>query len=211
MGKKQAQIYKAMERDLIIELENEVITAPVALTKLVKLRQITSNFALSDGKPIDITPTNPKLAELQAILDQIGNKQVIIWAVHRHMVECIGAILGDRATIVYGATKDKDSAIKAFQNGDKQYLVANTGSIAHGLTLTNASYSVYVEHDYSWEKYFQSRGRIHRISQTNKCTYISILARGSIDEAVYKVLVRKGKQDEIITEIMKNVGKRPTI
>jgi len=44
MDPEQAKQYKKMEKELVIQIQNEYISAPVALTKLMKLRQITSGF-----------------------------------------------------------------------------------------------------------------------------------------------------------------------
>ncbi len=198
MGTNQKRIYKQMSRDAITEIENNDIVAQVALTKLMKLRQITSGFALTpEGEAINIEE-NPKLKELLEILEQAGDKQIIIWANFHHEIRTILKSLGDKATAIYGEVSDKDEAIEQFKTGQKQYLVAHPKSAAHGLTFVNCSIQVFFSLDYSWEGYYQAKGRIHRYGQVNKCTYIHLLCSESIDEQIYKVLLNKNSAVELV-------------
>jgi len=72
--------YKNIKNDLVTIIEEEgatAVTAPSAVTAIMKLRQISSGFLL-DG---DICHTIgcSKIKELFQLLEDIGNKQVIIW------------------------------------------------------------------------------------------------------------------------------------
>lgn len=202
----QRKAYKQMRSAAIAEIkEGQFAVAQVALTKIMKLRQITSGFALVDGGAAqDIEGPNPKMDELKSVLEEIGKKQVIIWGVFRHEIERIAALLGENAVTLYGADSesDKNANIKAFKEGRAQYLVANPHTAGHGLTFTNCAYQVFYSLDYSWERYYQAKGRTHRAGQTQKCTYIHILARKTIDEIILRVLNRKGNEQELLKEAM---------
>ena len=190
LSDKQMAIYKEMKRHMITEIEGNQIVAQVALTKLMKLRQITSGFAISpEGEPHE-TLDNSKLNELTDILDEIGNKQVIIWCQFHKEFEMISKLLKSFTTL-YALTKDKDRSIDDFKSGQAQYLIAHPRSAGHGLTFTNCSTSVYFSQDYSFEAFEQSRGRIHRPGQNDKCTYIYLLAKGTIDEDIHKAIKHK--------------------
>lgn len=205
LDKDQAESYKSMKNELVAELKGNVISAPFALTKLSKLRQIASGFILTEeGKAIDFT-SNAKLNELKELLDEIGNKQVIIWCWFIHEAEFINKLLGNKARIVNGQVTDtqKTENIQAFRNGEYQYLIANPLSMAHGVTLTNCHYSIYYSLSYSWEQLSQSMSRIHRISQKETCFYYYLLGEKTIDEIIYATLKRKGKEEEIISEFLK--------
>jgi hypothetical protein len=153
------------------------------------------------------------------VLEGIASEQAIIWANFRGEFNMIKEYLGCRCVTYYGGTDRseieplmqkhygvnayqehldagltmRDMAVKLFKDGHVQYFVANPKSAAHGLTLTNASYAIYMSLNYSYEQWKQSRDRIHRYSQTSKCTYISILMKGTIDYVIYKVLQNKGE------------------
>jgi SNF2 family DNA or RNA helicase len=202
MSTKQISIYSSMKNDLIAEIKESYIVAQVALTKIMKLRQITSGFAINDvGDTIDIGE-NPKLKELQEVLDEAGKQQVIIWCQFQHEIRQIAALLGDRAVTLYGETKDHDESIEAFKTGSAQYLIAHPRSAGHGLTFVNCSLQVFYSLDYSFELYEQMRGRIHRAGQVNKCTYIHLVCKNTIDEEILKVVREKRDAQEILVNIL---------
>lgn len=207
MNKEQKLKYKEMKKDLITFIKDEAITAPVILTKMMKLRQITGNFIMNEkGDALDISKNNPKINELKSILEEIGDKQVIIWAIFRKDILTLENVLSERSPgTLYGGTKDKHREIEKFLSGETRTLICNPQSVAHGLTFVNCNYSIYYSLDYSFENYVQSKGRIHRIGQKNKCTYIHILADKSIDQMIYRTLKSKGKKVEIIEQFMKEI------
>lgn len=205
MTTEQKKAYKEMKNDLITFIEEQAVTAQVALTKLMKLRQITSNFLLTpEHEAKTISNNNPKLKALDELLEDIGDKQVIIWAVFKHDIKTIEErLLAHGVGTLYSGTDDKNQVIQDFKAGRIKYIVANPQSVAHGLTLVNCSYSIYYSLDYSWENYIQSKNRIHRIGQTKKCTYIHLLAENSIDQMIYETLGNKAEKNEIIENFMR--------
>ncbi len=196
------KVYDAMNKKLVAEVNGREVAATVALAKIVKLREICSGFLL-DGDRALKAKSNPKLKELAAVVEEIGDAQAIIWCEFRQEIEDLKALLGHRAVTLYGATKDKHAPIRAFQAGESQFIIANSQSMAHGVTLTNCSVQIFYTLSYSFERHEQSRGRTHRIGQTNKCVYIYLIAKDSIEEIIMRVLRRKGKQQEIVEEYIR--------
>jgi SNF2 family DNA or RNA helicase len=216
MDSKLKKMYNQMKRDLFTTFEGQTITAATAVTALGKLNQLTSGILLNDGVPNRVDTS--KLSELVEVLEEIGDKQAIVWANFREEFAMIKDKLGDECVTYYGGTtKDevvniaakfytpaqienllnqmsfKDLAVKLFKEGKVKYFVANPASAAYGLTLTNCSYAIYYGLNYSYEQFGQSKDRIYRYGQKNHCTYIYILMKGSIDYTLYKVL--HDKQD----------------
>ena len=74
--------------------------------------------------------------------------------------------------------------------------------LGKGLTFTNCNYNIYYSLSFSYEDFKQSQDRIHRIGQTNKCTYIVLQMQNTIDEKIYSCLERKGNAvDELYLEM----------
>ena len=63
-------------------------------------------------------------------------------------------------------------------------------NLAHdmGITLTAADTMVFYSMDYSMSNFEQAKARIHRVGQRNPCTYIYLVAVGTIDEKVLQAL-----------------------
>ena len=187
-------MYKEMKTHLVAEFRDKQIAVQLALTKFIKLRQITAGFIYDkeEGTQVAYQVQNPsKLRELKSTLEELGNQQVIIWVQFHQEVFDVLSLLGDRAVTLYSGTDSKLDSIDRFKAGQVQYLIAHPRSAGHGLTFVNASTSIFYSIDYSYEAHYQARERIHRIGQKNACLYIYLLADQTIDQDIYKVLTKK--------------------
>jgi SNF2 family DNA or RNA helicase len=143
---------------------------------------------------------DPKLDELLKIIDETDGK-MIIWANYIHNIETIIKTLQDKfgatsVVSIYGSVpvEARTSAVKNFQENDNvRFFVGNPTTGGYGLNLTKASTVIYYSNNYDLEVRQQSEDRAHRIGQTNKVTYIDILARSTIDEFIIKALNKKFK------------------
>lgn len=203
MNAEQKRIYNGMKEDLVAEIKNQQIAAPVALTKIMKLRQICSGFIIDEqSKALEIEG-NPKLKELESFLDEVGDDQAIIWCEFRKEVADIQNLLGDRCVILDGTVTEKNEPIEKFKAGQVRYLIANSQSMSHGVTLVNASVQIFYSLSYSYERYEQCRGRTHRFGQTRSCVYIHLLTKDSIEEVILKVLRKKGDAQQMVEAFLK--------
>lgn len=207
----QKRHYKQLENDLITEIRGAFITARIALEKRMKLREVTSGFAFDQNKNEVEIGNSPKLKELDALLDELGNQQVIIWGNFKWEIRKICELLNNKygensCVTLYSDTKNHDESISLFKSGAARYLVANPQSAAHGLNLQNCSTEIFFSLNYSYEQYEQASNRTHRSGQKNKCTYIHLVAKDSIDEEIMEVLKKKGDMDELGYRLMVKAG-----
>ena len=111
-------------------------------------------------------------------------------------IEAIKAMLEKKKLgyrLIYGATKDRAEQVKDFQeNSDVKVFVGQLQTTGMGLTLTAASVAVFYSLDFSYANYEQSRARIHRIGQKEKCLYIHLVAKNTVDEKIMNALKHKG-------------------
>ena len=202
MPKVLAEHYKALKNKMATEVSDGVtITTMAAGAKINKLRQVAAGFIIDTEakKENAVFGTelqevynidDYKLKKLSELLEKHKDEQVIIWAFYHEEFRAIKELLGDKCRCVYGLTtaSEKTANIKDFKEGKVQYLVANAASASKGLTLTNCHICIYLSLDYSYENYYQSIQRIYGdiSSQPNFCTYYFILAKGTIDESIYR-------------------------
>ncbi|MBI4397480.1 MAG: DEAD/DEAH box helicase [Elusimicrobia bacterium] len=204
MEPEQRKIYNTMLKLNIAELKDKTVLGSNELAKLMKLRQITSGFAITeDGSEADVS--DGKLRLLMEVLEEIGPKQVITWCQFHWEIRKIKELLGDKAATIYGEVSqgEKEQAIRDFKEGKVQYLIAHPKSAGHGLTFVNCSYAVYFSLSYSLEEEKQSQDRIHRIGQKHKTTYLTLLAEDSIDEVIHRALRKKQDIAEAMLEMLK--------
>lgn len=215
MSSEQADVYEAMEDRLFVEFEGAPVTAKVAATKMMKLREITGGFVIDDNK-VDrpIGKDSPKMVELDLLLSQsiayrLGDTsapgKAIIWA--QYQWEC--KTLVQRYSRLYGArglfggisTKSKDDAIHRFAADPScQLVVCHPASVGHGLSLTDANHVFYYSLSENFEEFYQSYRRNSRPGQKRAMTYWFLVCPGTIDEELLDANRSKKNLSDIITD-----------
>jgi len=194
MSRRQKEVSNAILEGLLVELGNGKLTCSNVLVKGLKLSQVTGGFLLGDDGSVMRLPLsdNPKLRELVDCLNEISGKVVI----YHHFVE-EGRMIEElcrRQNISYrslrGEVKDKDrQAFEFINNPDVKVLVAHPASGGEGLNLQMANTVVFYSNDYSGGiTRAQAEGRIFRKGQNQRCVFIDILAKGSVDETIYSAV-----------------------
>lgn len=193
------RIYRQLVKDSYAALSQGTVTATNVLTRLLRLSQLTGGFL---GNDLDASTEQVSAAKLDALSDMIdsavqeGRKLVVI-ARFVPEIHAIGKMLdkkGIRYAQVSGEITDRADQIDAFQNDTEvKVFIGQIATAGLGITLTAASTMIFFSLDYSMSNYEQTRARIHRIGQRNFCTYVHIVAKGTVDEKVMKAL--RGKAD----------------
>ena len=195
----QAQaIYKRIEKDCYAELNNGEVTARNVLTQLLRLSQCSGGFIRDDIKGEAEQVSSAKLEALEDIIDACldEGRKVVVFARFVPEIEGIEELLKTKKisySLIYGATKDRAEQVKRFQeNTSVKVFVGQLQTTGMGLTLTAANVAVFYSLDFSYANYEQSRARIHRIGQTEKCLYIHLIGKGTVDEKILHALKHKG-------------------
>lgn len=192
----QNKLYSQLKEELRIEVQdmdgNTIIDeAENILKKLLRLTQIASNPVLVD-KGYKEVPA--KFVVLDDLLKDIISKdeKAIVWTSFIENITILKRRLKQyNPLIIYGdvPVKDRVDAVNAFQESEKnRIMIANPSAAREGLTLTRANNAIYLDRNFNLVDYLQSQDRIHRISQTKECKIFKILAKGTIDEYIDKVI-----------------------
>lgn len=189
--------YKELVKQSYTELSAGEVTATNILTRLLRLSQLTGGFIGSDDGGKIEQVSDAKLKALEDILEssiQEGHKLVVI----ARFIPEIHAIcrLLEKKNIgyacIYGATKDRQEQVNRFQcDPDCMVFVGQIATAGLGITLTAASTMVFYSLDYSMSNFEQTKARIHRVGQKNGCTYIYLIAKGTVDSKILTALRNK--------------------
>jgi SNF2 family DNA or RNA helicase len=217
----QRKLYNSLKKDICAEFNGKSISAPLALTRLLRLQQITGGFfqpdiaqseenedlfiSMLDIGPEPIDKVNPRIESVIELLQETQGK-VIIWSKFRieikHIVERIIEEFGPNSVCEYhgGVSKEDRSAnITAFQNNPElRFFVANKAA-STGITLTAASTVIFYSNDYSYIDRSQEEDRNHRIGTLNPVTYIDLIAPRTLDEKIVETLRNKKSVSDSIT------------
>ena len=193
----QKRHYKTLKDEAIAVLQGRVVTAPIVLTKLLRLHQLICGHLTADDGQIIPVPSN-RIAALMDILDETQGK-VIIWANYvadiKLIVEKLRQDYSDESVVAYyGAvnSEDRQEAVRAFQEDSHcRFFVGNTATGGKGITLTAANTVVYYSNDYNLENREQSEDRAHRIGQTRSVNYVDFICPDTVDEKIVSALRQK--------------------
>jgi SWI/SNF-related matrix-associated actin-dependent regulator 1 of chromatin subfamily A len=175
------------------------------------LRQIASTTATLD----DNTDHSSKLdATVDLILENTG--KIVVFFQFRKSVFALCRRL-DKLGIKYiqavgGMKEDVSDLAAQFQEDDSKVFIATLDTGGEGLTLTKASTIVFGEKHWNPAKQKQAEDRVHRISQTNPVTVISLHCTGTVDDIVESVVQRKMSvysaiiNEEIVSHIRAHGG-----
>lgn len=220
MGSAQALAYQDMRDELLVNLyamedEEGTASASIILTQILRLTQITSGFLPRDldepeDEPFRFTP-NPKLDALVGlvednVLNHFNPASVIVWAWYREDIRAINEALAHLhpVTIAGGMSRrNREAAETAFRRGETRLLIGNPASAGVGLNLQAASVAFYYSQSYNLEHRAQSEDRCHRSGSEihDSVTYVDVVCRGTIDEAVRHVLAGKMALADAVVEI----------
>ena len=210
------KIYRSLVKESFAELASGEVTAPNVLTRLLRLSQLTGGFLGNDENAAVQQISSAKLSAMEDILDSAvaeGQKLVII---ARFLPE-IRAICkeldgrGLRHACITGEVQDRAAQVAQFQNDpDVPVFVGQIATAGLGLTLTAASTMVFYSLDYSMSNYEQAKARIHRVGQRNPCTYIHLIAKGTVDEKVLTALRNKADLAKALVDDCRR-GRNPFI
>lgn len=202
--------YKQLAKESILKLGSETVTAPIVLTQLMRLQQITGGFIKTEEDNV-VQISKAKLGVLKDKLEDImeAGKKVVIFARFISEIEAISDILNElnvKHHTLTGQTKDRGELINDFQNNpETRAFVINPKTGGTGITLTAADTAIFYSKDYSLETYLQALARIHRIGQERKVTILHIVAQGTVDEAITERLKEKKDLADLVVDDFKNI------
>ena len=142
---------------------------------------------------------NPKLDMLEEVIDDIGDKQVVVWCSRTKLLYDAEAHMRELGytTAIYDGKIDKklrEEGYQSFSEGKTQLIFVNQASGAYGLDgLKEADYAVYLCNSYSVEQRAQSENRIYRGEITRSKYIIDIICKGTCEDRVTEAL-KQGKE-----------------
>jgi len=204
MSPEQSRVYREIKNaSLAMLASGEVVSASLAITRLLRQQQVTCGYVPTDDGGEDdfgdrtvelLGEHNPRLDLLGSICDDMVHP-AIIWARFRKDIDLIMERLGDRAVRYDGKVSDDgcETAKRRFIDGDVQFFVGNPAKGAEGLTLVQARSVIYYNNSFRYVHRKQSEDRAHRYGQKHPVDYIDIVAANSVDISIVDAL--RSKQD----------------
>lgn len=206
----QKKAYKEMLAKLKTEYEGGQVLAVNEAVKANKLLQIALGAAYTTGDDAILLPTKPRVDVVKEIIEESEGKVIVFVpftiALER-LAEELRTEFDDPAAVavVHGETKkaQRDEIFGNFQNHTwPRVIVANPGTMSHGLTLTAATTIVWYAPVHSNDTYDQANARVRRPGQ-KKTTVIAHIAGSDIERRIYERLKTKQKLQGTLLDMFK--------
>lgn len=202
----QNKAYDQMLRHLQAEYEGGQITATNEAIKLNKLLQICCGAAYDgDGQAV-LLPSKHRIDEARALIEQSESKTIIFVPFSAPLHHLAQELSKDWSVAVVDGSVPKaqrDRIFHDFQHkASPQVLVANAGTMAHGLTLTAASLIVWYGLPHSLEIFEQANARIPRPGQKLH-TVIASLISSPVERRIYEKLRLRGRTQGVLLDMFR--------
>ena len=203
---KTEAVYRELENELYVRVASGEVTAANALTRLLRLQQITSGYLPLDEVDGDENKNrryehlnNGKVDQLRTILDGLPvDEPVVVFCRFRNDLEAAHELckdMGRTSSEISGSRKE----LAAWQAGESSVLAAQIRTAREGVDMVRACYCVYFSIGFSLGDYEQSLARTHRPGQDRTVFYYHLIAENTVDRKVYNALKDK---KEVVTAVL---------
>lgn len=198
--------YELLKHDLVVNLDEDDITAINAAVLSNKLCQMANGAIYTDKKIIQ-NIHNRKLDTLEDIVEQMNGKNFLLVYWFKHDLERIVKRLNEIGTSY--SKIDAPESIEEWNKGKIQVGLIHPASAGHGINLQQGgSTIVFFSLTWSLELYEQVIGRIYRQGQISDTVVVQhIITDGTIDEDILRALKDKDEtQSSLIKAVKARIG-----
>ncbi len=192
-------LYKRLKKEILFEIEARDIakmktpmTIQYTLVKMLRLRQLADSMEL-----LGYNIQSSKLAVLKEMLsDALNNgKKAIVFTQFAEMADILERELAEWQPLkISGKVREAyHEVVERFNAVDDHKVLVMTSAGQFGLNIQRASVIFHYDQEWSLAKMQQREGRAHRYGQKDTVLVYNLLAKGTVDYYVKKVLHAKAE------------------
>lgn len=190
MNDTQAVFYDNIKQGIIDQVDKVHMSTANLLAMVSRLRQATACPSILTTEPI-ISSKVERAIDLAEQIVSSGEK-VVIFSTFKETVKILSEKL-QHLGIVVGTGDNDDAEIETakqqFQNNDDvKVFIGTWQKVGTGITLTAASYMIFIDHPWTAAQCEQAEDRIHRIGTKNSVFIYRLIAKDTIDERVLELV-----------------------
>lgn len=206
LDSKAQKDYTRLERELILQVDEQTITAGTAAVLNGKLLQLCSGAVYDDGGS-SAEIHRCKLDAFLEVLERLEGEHALVFYWFRHEAERILGVIpkGKRVRVYTGAADEA-----AWNAGEIDILLAHPASCGYGLNLQHGGHHAiwYTLPNWTLELYQQANKRLHRQGQTQPVIVHHLLVQGGVDEDMAASLdAKSGVQDAMMRALKARIEK----
>ncbi|WP_238995881.1 DEAD/DEAH box helicase [Corynebacterium macginleyi] len=181
----ERRVYDQMVRDMVLDLDGQVVDAVNAAALSGKLMQLASGAVYDDaGESVEVHAR--KLDALEDLVEAANGQPLLVAYRHEHDAQRICQ------RFQQGRMLTTSDDFTAWNAGDIPLALIHPASAGHDLNLQSGGHLlVWFSLTWSLELYQQTNARLHRQGQTQPVTITHLATAGTIDEQVLAALEAK--------------------
>ncbi len=194
--------YDKLERDMLLEMDEQTVTAASAAVLNGKLLQLCSGAIYGEnGEPVPIHGC--KVEALLETVEQLHGEHALIFYWFQHERDRLTEALaktGLRVGVYTGPEEER-----AWNAGELDLLLAHPASCAYGLNLQQGGHHAiwFGYPNWSLELFTQANARLHRQGQQYPVCIHLLTVQGGMDEDMVAALHAKGDVQAALLEALR--------
>lgn len=199
---KAKRAYDKLEKEMLLEVDTQLVTAQSAAVLNGKLLQLCSGAVYdSTGEVVNIHDC--KLEAFLETIEQLNGEHALVFYWFKHEADRLTEALAktDKVVRVYQGPEDE----KAWNAGEVDILLAHPVSCGYGLNLqAGGHHAIWFGYpNWALEIYQQANKRLHRQGQKHPVICHHLVVQGGMDEDVIAALHDKGDTQESLMQALK--------
>lgn len=199
---KAKRAYDKLEKEMLLEVDTQLVTAQSAAVLNGKLLQLCSGAVYdSTGEVVNIHDC--KLEAFLETIEQLNGEHALVFYWFKHEADRLTKALAktDKVVRVYQGPEDE----KAWNDGEVDILLAHPVSCGYGLNLqAGGHHAIWFGYpNWALEIYQQANKRLHRQGQKHPVICHHLVVQGGMDEDVIAALHDKGDTQESLMQALK--------
>jgi SNF2 family DNA or RNA helicase len=197
LTKKEKELYDKIRKELLFDITNGELdkienptTIQLAIVKMLRLRQLCDSMELlGEGKD------SSKLEVLRELVKEWEGRKIIVFTEFSQMADVLEREFQPLQPLkITGGVSDnqkRQEIVDTFNSDPNHRLLVMTSAGQFGLNIQAASVVVHYDQPWSLAKVKQRVGRAHRMGQKQSVLEYNLLAKGSVDMYIRRVLFNK--------------------
>lgn len=190
MSDTQENFYENIKNGIIEQVDKVKMSTANILAMVTRLRQATACPSLLTTENIP----SSKMDRAIDLTDQIvsSGDKVVIFSTFKETADKLAVALSDYGVVKATGDNTDDEIERAkfsFQNDDSvKVFIGTWQKCGTGITLTAASYMIFMDTPWTDSVYTQAQDRIYRIGTSKSVTIYNLIAKDTIDERVLEIV-----------------------
>lgn len=126
------------------------------------------------------------------------NEPVVVFSCYRAIVDHLGRLPGWAKVTGDCSTRERDLAVRAFQDGKLAGIAGTLTAMGVGLTLTRAAHCIFVDRAFTPAENLQGEDRLCRIGQDRGVVVHLLQSKHPVDQRVEAILKKKSRMLESV-------------